>query len=244
VARKPQSRESENRARTGRQGRTSGKPSVGRQVSAFAFGPSDSRISQAGVGGYRNAIIAAGRKVANKFLPSEIGVHHSVTGVSGKPFTGSVKPSGTQGRTAMDQTPGNSYFWNTKGKGGAQKAASEANFQTKNIGDKWLLDPGQRASAQITRIPRGKSMQDVNLPGSAARTVVGGQKVIKSIASSAPTNPSGLTAFSQSDVKAIASAVKKAKAVEAAKSAAKISGVAGGAVAAKNKSRSGGKGRK
>lgn len=183
------------------------------------------------------------QKALSKLLPKEIGVHHSVTGVSGQPFKGVVKPSGSQGLTAMDQIAGNSYFWNTKGKGGAMKAASEANFQTKNIADNWLLDSGQRASAYITKIPKGKATPDLNLPNSAARTVVGSQKIVQSIVSSAPTNPVGMTAFSSSDIQAIASAVNKAKAAEIAKSGIKFGGVAavpagGAAIASKTKASS------
>ena len=43
-------------------------------------------------------------RIVNKFLPSQIGVHHSVTQSTGTPFTGTVRPSvANKGLTAMDQ---------------------------------------------------------------------------------------------------------------------------------------------
>jgi hypothetical protein len=63
---RPQSREADNRARSGRPNRSNGKPSTAQQISTFLFGPSDPRISQAGVGGYKNAIIKAAQAAINK----------------------------------------------------------------------------------------------------------------------------------------------------------------------------------
>lgn len=63
---RPQNREADNRARSGRPGRSSGKPSIAQQVSRVVFGPSDPRISQAGVSGYKSAVVKAVQTVINK----------------------------------------------------------------------------------------------------------------------------------------------------------------------------------
>ena len=80
-------------------------------------------------------------KVARSVLPSEIGIHHSVA-MKGQPFTGKVVGSKTtRSLTAMDQQSGQSYFWSTKGKGGAAKAANEVKFQTDEIANKYVDFP-------------------------------------------------------------------------------------------------------
>ena len=122
-------------------------------------------------------------KVARSVLPTEVGVHHSVA-MKGQPFTGAIRGS-KAGRslTAMDQQAGQSYFWSTKGKGGAAKAANEVKFQTEEIAYKYVDFPDEStAMGYVTKIPRGTAKVDPNLPGSTARQVAGGtQKVVKSV---------------------------------------------------------------
>jgi hypothetical protein len=161
------------------------------------------------------AITKVAPKVLPKLLPAKIGVHHSVTPTSGNPFTGKVQTSvANKGLTAMDQKPGYSYFWDTgKGKSGIAKAVTEADYQTKQIADKILLDPGQ--------IGRGMAQQDTNVPGTIAREVQGTQKIVKTVAASGP-NYLGMTSFSQKNLKDLSRAVQVAKQQEFVKSAAKL----------------------
>ena len=187
-------------------------------------------------------------KVAQKVLPAEIGVHHSVA-MKGQPFTGTVRGS-KAGRslTAMDQQAGQSYFWATKGKGGAAKAAKEVKFQTEEIGFKYVDFPEtSTAMGYVTKVPRGAAKVDPNLPGSIARQVAGGtQKVVKSVAGTGNPHYAVAKSFTDADAARLANAVRVAKAVEVAKSAAKIGGAAGvvggaAAVGAKKRGRGGGK---
>jgi hypothetical protein len=168
-------------------------------------------------------------KVAQKVLPAEIGVHHSVA-MKGQPFTGTVRGS-KAGRslTAMDQQAGQSYFWSTKGRGGASKAAQEVKFQTEEIGFKYVDFPETSTSmGYVTKVPRGAAKVDPNLPGSTARQVAGGtQKVVKSVAGTGNPYYAVAKSFSDEDVRRLTNAVRAAKAVEVAKSAAKIGGPAG-----------------
>ena len=175
---------------------------------------------------------AAGKvlpKVLRSVLPAEVGVHHSVA-MKGQPFTGAIRGS-KAGRslTAMDQQAGQSYFWSTKGKGGAAKAANEVKFQTEEIANKYVDFPdASTAVGYVTRVPRGIAKADPNLLGSIARQVAGGtQKVVKSIPGTG--NPYGAVAksFTSEDVIKLTRAVQQAKAVELAKSSAKIGGAAG-----------------
>jgi hypothetical protein len=161
-------------------------------------------------------------------------VHHSVA-MKGQPFTGAIRGS-KAGRslTAMDQQAGQSYFWSTQGKGGAAKAANEVKFQTEEIANKYVDFPdASTAVGYVTKIPRGIAKADPNLLGSIARQVAGGtQKVVKSIPGTG--NPYGAVAksFTSNDVIKLTRAVQQAKAVELAKSSAKIGGAAAGAVGA------------
>ena len=195
---------------------------------------------------------AAGKvlpKVLRSVLPAEVGVHHSVA-MKGQPFTGAIRGS-KAGRslTAMDQQAGQSYFWSTKGKGGAAKAANEVKFQTEEIANKYVDFPdASTAVGYVTRVPRGIAKADPNLLGSIARQVAGGtQKVVKSIPGTG--NPYGAVAksFTSEDVIKLTRAVQQAKAVELAKSSAKIggaAGVVGGTAAAATKKRGRGGGAK
>ena len=171
-----------------------------------------------------------GPKVVSKLLPAKIGVHHSVTPPSGNPFTGKVQTSvANKGLTAMDQKPGYSYFWDTgKGKSGIAKAVSEADFQTKQIADKILLDKGQKAVGYVTKIPRGAARPDTNVPGTIARELKGTQKIVGTVKASGP-DFLGMTSFSQKNLKDLSRAVQVAKQQEFAKSAAKI-GTLGAAI--------------
>jgi hypothetical protein len=179
-------------------------------------------------------------RIVNKFLPSQIGVHHSVTQSTGMPFTGTVRPSvANKGLTAMDQKPGYSYFWDTgKGKSGINRAVQEVDFQTKNIADKWLLDPGQTAVGYATKIARGAGKLDTNVPGTIAREVKGTQKIVKTVTASGPVYRGGMTSFSPQDLQQLSKAIQIAKQKELLISAAKIGGTAvGSAVAAKKTKR-------
>lgn len=203
----------------------------------------------AAAAGYGAAKVAgkAASKVANRVLPAEIGVHHSVA-MTGQPFTGTVRGS-KAGRslTAMDQQAGQSYFWTTKGRGGAAKAANEVKFQTEEIAFKYVDFPDEStAMGYVTRIPRGISKADPNLLGSTARQVAGGtQKVIKSVAGTGKPYYAVGKSFTDADAARLANAVRVAKAAEVTKSAAKIggaaAGVAGAAVVAAKKRGRGGK---
>jgi hypothetical protein len=182
-------------------------------------------------------------KVARSVLPAEVGVHHSVA-MKGQPFTGTVRGS-KAGRslTAMDQQAGQSYFWATKGKGGAAKAAKEVKFQTEEIGFKYVDFPDEStAMGYVTKVPRGVAKVDPNLPGSIARQVAGGtQKVVKSVAGTGGPHYAVAKSFTDADAARLANAVRVTKAVEVAKSAAKIGGAAAGvtgvAVGAKKRGR-------
>jgi hypothetical protein len=171
-----------------------------------------------------------GPTLLSKLLPAKIGVHHSVTPTSGNPFTGKVQTSvANKGLTAMDQKPGYSYFWDTgKGKSGIAKAVSEADFQTKQIADKILLDKGQKAVGYVTQIPRGAARPDTNVPGSIARELKGTQKIVGTVKASGP-DFLGMTSFSQKNLKDLSRAVQVAKQKEFLKSAAKI-GTLGAAI--------------
>ncbi len=162
-------------------------------------------------------------KVISKILPAKIGVHHSVTPTSGNPFKGKVQTSvANKGLTAMDQKPGYSYFWDTgKGKSGIAKAVSEADFQTKQIADKILLDKGQKAVGYVTKIPRGAARPDTNVPGTIARELKGTQKIVGTVKASGP-DFLGMTSFSKQDINKLSRAVQVAKQKEFVKSAAKI----------------------
>lgn len=173
--------------------------------------------------------ILIAQAVANpgSLMPSKIGIHHSVTSESGKPFTGEVLPSvKNKSLTAMDQKPGYSYSWDIgKGKSGITRAVKEADFQTKNIADKILLEPGQKAVGYVTRIPRGLAQQDVNVPGTIARQVPGAQKIVNTVVASGPQYRGAMTSFSEQNLAALSKAAQTAKMVETAKSAAKIGAV-------------------
>ena len=187
--------------------------------------------------GMGNSAIQSGvRSAANKFLPAKIGVHHSVTPTSGIPFSGKVQTSvANKGLTAMDQKPGYSYFWDTgKGKSGIAKAVNEADFQTKQIADKILLDKGQKAVGYVTKIPRGAARPDTNVPGTIARELKGTQKIVGTVKASGP-DFLGMTSFSPKNLKDLSRAVQVAKQKEFVKSAAKIGSVASIIAAAKNK---------
>lgn len=181
-------------------------------------------------------------KVVQKVFPAEIGVHHSVA-MKGQPFTGTVRGS-KAGRslTAMDQQAGQSYFWSTKGRGGASKAAQEVKFQTEEIAFKYVDFPETSTSmGYVTKVPRGMAKVDPNLPGSTARQVAGGtQKIVKSVAGTGDPYYAVAKSFTDEDVRKLTNAVRAAKAVEVAKSAAKIggpAGIVGGAAAAVTKKR-------
>ena len=208
-----------------------GVPGAGTQAAKEA---SVSYVTGAAVGyGVGKVAGKVARKVANKLLPAEIGVHHSVA-MTGKPFTGTVRGS-KAGRslTAMDQQAGQSYFWSTKGKGGAAKAANEVKFQTEEIGFKYVDFPDEStAMGYVTRIPRGLLRPDPNLLGSFARQVPGGtQKIVKSVAGTGEPYYAVARSFTDADAARLANAVRLAKTAEVAKSGAKIGGVAAGAAA-------------
>jgi hypothetical protein len=175
-------------------------------------------------------------RAVSKMLPAEIGVHHSIS-MQGKPFTGSVRGSEVgRSLTAMDQQAGQSYYWSTKGKGGAAKAAREVKFQTEQIASKYVDFPeASTAMGYVTRVSRGAARGDPNLPGSIARQVDAGvQRVMKSVAGTGKPYLAVGKSFTDEDVRKLASAVRAAKAVEVAKSAAKIGGAGasvGGAAA-------------
>jgi len=171
--------------------------------------------------------------VAKKFLPSQIGLHHSVTSPTGAPFTGTVKASvQNKGLTAMDQKAGYSYFWDVgKGKSGISKAVREADFQTRNIADKIIFDEGQKAAAYVTKIPRGVAQSDTNVPGTIARQVKGTQKIVDTVTGSGSVYRGGMTQFSPQDLEKVRRAIQVAKRKEYLISAAKISGAIGGTAA-------------
>jgi len=167
-----------------------------------------------------------GAKTINKVLPSQIGVHHSVTPESGLPFTKIVKPSvANKSLTAMDQKVGYSYFWDTgKGKPGINKAVSEVDFQTKEIADKWILDSGQKAVGYVTKSPRGVAKADTNVPGTIARELKGSQKIVNTVVASGSTYRGGMTSFSPQDLQKLSRAIQIAKQKELLKSGSKIVG--------------------
>lgn len=179
--------------------------------------------ASAGAGYVAGKVIGtAGREI----LPAEIGIHHSVTPVSGQPFKDIVKTSvANKSLTAMDQKPGYSYFWSTgKGKSGIAKAVSEAQFQTKQIADKILLDEGQAAVGYVTKTPRGLSASDTNVPGTIARELKGTQKIVNTVKGSG-SDYLGMTSFSKQNLAELSKAAQVAKQKEVVKSAAKIGAV-------------------
>ena len=188
---------------------------------------------------FSDILIAGAVANPGSLMPSKIGIHHSVTPESGKPFTGKVLPSvKNKSLTAMDQKPGYSYLWDTgKGKSGITRAVKEADFQTKNIGDRILLEPGQKAVGYVTRVPRGVARQDVNVPGTIARQVPGSQKIVNTVVASGPQYRGAMTSFSEQNLAALSKAAQTAKKVEIAKSAAKIGAVTAPAVVANKKNK-------
>jgi hypothetical protein len=226
----------------------SSTPSALYKTAAVNLGAAATGVGAAKVAG--KVVSNVGRTVANKVLPAEIGVHHSIA-MKGQPFTGTVRAS-KAGRslTAMDQQAGQSYFWSTQGKGGASKAAQEVKFQTEEIGFKYVDFPDEStAVGYVTKVPRNVAKVDPNLPGSTARQVPGGtQKVVKSVSGTGKPYYAVAKSFTDADAARLANAVRVAKSVEVAKSAAKIggaaAGVAGVAAGVKKKGRGGGKNKK
>lgn len=177
---------------------------------------------------------SAFNRLKQEFLPAEIGVHHSVTSprtMRGIPVPPSkqmfdyVLPSGKHGFTANDQIPGYSYFWSTDRFGGAARAVKEADWQTRRIADVRILDEGQDAAVYLTRVPRGTSIDDANIPGTHGRAVKGGQNVIGSFRGTGDLHPgSEMRVLTPQDMRDAAAAINRAKIAEKAKSAAKIAG--------------------
>ena len=167
-----------------------------------------------------------GPKILPKLLPAKIGIHHSVTPTSGIPFTGKVQTSvANKSLTAMDQKPGYSYFWDTgKGTSGIAKAVSEADYQTKQIANKILLDEGQAAVGYVTKTPRGLAASDTNVPKTIAREVKGTQQILNTVKGSGP-DYLGMTSFSKQNLAELSKAVQIAKQKELIKSATKIGAV-------------------
>lgn len=164
--------------------------------------------------------------LSRNLLPQEVGLHHSVTGVDGLPFTGNVRTSVRErGLTAFDQKPGYSYFWNTgKGKPGINEALNEIKFQTELISDRVLLDEGQKAAGYVTRVPRGLSREDENVLGSIAREIPREQKVVGSVTGTGKKE-FGMVQFSEKDLNKLGQMIQDEKRKELLKSIAKISGV-------------------
>lgn len=164
--------------------------------------------------------------LSRNLLPQEVGLHHSVTGIDGLPFTGKVNTSVRErGLTAFDQKPGYSYFWNTgKGKSGINKALNEIKFQTELISDRVLLDEGQKAAGYVTRVPRGLSREDENVLGSIAREIPREQKIVGSVTGTGKKEL-GMVQFSEKDLNKLGQMIQDAKRKELLRSIAKISGV-------------------
>jgi len=171
-------------------------------------------------------ILALRNFLSRNLLPQEVGLHHSVTGVDGLPFTGKVNTSiRERGLTAFDQKPGYSYFWNTgKGKPGIDKALNEIKFQTELISDRVLLDEGQKAAGYVTRVPRGLSREDENVLGSIAREIPREQKIVGSVTGTGKKEL-GMVQFSEKDLNKLRQMIQDEKRKELLRSIAKISGV-------------------
>ena len=125
-------------------------------------------------GGVARGVGAVAPRIARNLLgrTTEIGVHHSPIGT----ITDMINPSvADRGITAWDQVPGYSYFWNTAN---PQQAAGEVTYQLKQLLERIIPEDYWARSAYITQVPKRLVEPDPNVPGSIARRVLGGQRVV------------------------------------------------------------------
>ena len=125
-------------------------------------------------GGVARGVGAVAPRIARNLLgrTTEIGVHHSPIGT----ITDMINPSvADRGITAWDQVPGYSYFWNTAN---PKQAASEVTYQLKQLLERIIPEDYWARSAYITQVPKRLVEPDPNVPGSIARRVLGGQRVV------------------------------------------------------------------
>lgn len=125
-------------------------------------------------GGVARGVGAVAPRIARNLLgrTTEIGVHHSPIGT----ITDTINPSvADRGITAWDQVPGYSYFWNTAN---PKQAASEVTYQLKQLLERIIPEDYWARSAYITQVPKRLVEPDPNVPGSIARRVLGGQRVV------------------------------------------------------------------
>jgi len=128
-------------------------------------------------GGAARGIGAVAPRIVKNLLgrTKNIGLHHSPN----PNITGMINPSVAKGGiTAMDQAPGYSYFWNVDD---PARAAFEVAEQNRMIFDKFIPEDDWRKSAYITSMLRNLVEQDPNVPGTIARRIKGGQKIVDRI---------------------------------------------------------------
>jgi len=185
-----------------------------------------------------------GRAVGNFFAPRRVGVHHSLAGTDlGSDITlpywrsRQVQPStaayGKAGVTSSDQIPGMSYYWDATGRGNAARAATEGVNQPNMLGVTRMMDPADTVSrAMVVTAPRFGTTPDVNplVQGGVARMYPGNLRITGEIAGTAGvpvqvpgTRVSSPGGIAYDRVDELARMVQQRKAVEAAKSAGKVS---------------------
>lgn len=221
---RPQNREADNRARSGRQGRTNGKPSVAQQVSRVLFGPSDSRVSQAGVGGYKSAVVKAAQAIVGKAKP--------YYGVHGSPVSGlkNITPRVGSSSAATNRAVAGAY-----GKA-AVPGPSVYSFPAKSAAASGATGYGRGGSVYVAKV--GSRSVSTPVWNTAERITSQSMKVVKEI-------PASVT--DKQLAKLVGRAVAKDRAITAAKGvgAAAAAGGAGYKAAKRNKNKgSGGTSRK
>ncbi len=169
------------------------------------------------------------RPIANFFAPRNVGAHHTLYGrgldtITAPPWNSSrVAPSGLHGRTAGDQIPGMSYYWDAGGRGGSAAAANQVQGQTAQIFGRQALEPGTQGVGKVVTAPRLGPRPDANLPNSRAMMVDRSQPLRVTGEVAARSGP-----FTQEYTTLLQMQIQRQKLIEAARSASRV-GAAGGA---------------
>lgn len=172
--------------------------------------------------GLRPLRAGAGR-LLNFFAPRTVGTHHTLYGkgldaITAPPWNSSrVAPSGLHGRTAGDQIPGMSYYWDATGRGGSRAAANQAQGQTSLMFNNQMLEPGTQGVGKVVTAPRFGPRPDANLPNTRAMMVDQSQPLRVTGEVAARSGP-----LTNADASLLASMVNRQKVIEGAKSIGKI----------------------
>jgi len=170
------------------------------------------------------------RPIANFFAPRRVGTHHTLYGrgldtITAPPWNSSrVAPSGLYGRTAGDQIPGMSYYWDATGRGGSRAAANQAQGQTSLMFNNQMLEPGTQGVGKVVTAPRFGPRPDANLPNTRAMMVGQSQPLRVTGEVAARSGP-----LTQEYTTLLQMQIQRQKLMEAARSASRV-GAAGGAI--------------